>query len=204
MSMKHYYYGVVLIAVAAIVVIVMFSQEDEAVPDTPAAVENQLPPGHPDISEMEGNPGQGPSGANVRADFMKKLDEMKKRVDAAPADDTTDVLLLARMLFESHQLEKALPYFERYTKAVPSNLDAKIDLSVAYYELEKKDKAIATTNEVLKADPDNTVAQYNLGVIYLSMEDKARGTKVLNNLIEKYPHSADAQRAQQLLSSMEK
>jgi len=197
MNTTKYYIAVGLLLVSAVILVMIFTGNEEKPAD------NGLPPGHPDISQQNEMPGQGePGKGNVRADFLHQLTQLRKKVDSAPKNDTTGVLTLARMLFDSHQIEESIPYFQRYIAGAPKSEDARIDLSVAYYELQKIDKAIATTDEVLKMNPKNTTAQYNLGVLYAAQGDNAKAKSIWNKLIKENPSSPDAARAKEVMKNL--
>lgn len=196
MNAKTYYLIIFLVLITAVVVVVVFTGgEDPAMP-------GNLPPGHPDIGNTDPHAQGNPSGANVRKDFIERLNKLQAKVDAQPENDTTDVLSLARMLYESHQAAESIPYFQRIVKLAPKFTDAKIDLSVAYYQMKRYDDALNITKDILKSEPDNTTAHYNLGVLYETMEQHDKAKEQLNMLIEKYPNSDDAKRAQELLKQL--
>ncbi len=184
--------GAVLVAV---VVIVLFLSEDQK-PQAQAA--EGMPPGHPDVAGQGMGEGQ-PGKMNVRQDFVQQLEMLRKKVDAAPAGDTTHVLALARMLGDAHQKEQAIPYFERFLKVAPKNTDALLDLSVCYFEVGKPDKSMELTQRILAIEPRNTMALYNVGAIHASQGRKAEARTAWNLLITKAPKSEDAERAKEML-----
>lgn len=199
MNSSKYYIGIALVLVAAVVIVVITQQEEQ--PQEPMT-ENGMPPGHPPIDgEMPGGEGE-PGKMNVRREFLDTLNAVRGRVDSRPETDTAEVLVLARMLYDSHQIDASIPYFERFVRLAPGHLDSHIDLSVAYFETKQYDQALKMTNTVLKKDPDNTIAMYNLGVINHIQDKPDEAKRIWKKLIEKYPDSPDAQRAENLMNSM--
>lgn len=162
-----------------------------------------MPPGHPDINAMQGGEGSDqPSKSNVRTEFVERLNELRKKIAAAPAKDTTDVFVLARMLTDAHQVAEAMPLWERYSAAAPKNIPVLMELANVYYELSAFEKALDATRRILKIEPANTMAMYNLGAIYATMEKKAEARKAWDELMKKYPDSDDAKRAKEMMSQL--
>ena len=74
-------YIIIAMVLVAIVVVVLLLPEDAPVPQT--VDQTHMPPGHPDISGMEGMQGQGqPGSGNVRSDFMEEYNRLAKKIAA--------------------------------------------------------------------------------------------------------------------------
>lgn len=195
MDIKKIYLLIAAVIVAGVAIVFLLGDSEPSADE----LASQLPPGHPNVSEMEQGqaaPG-GPDKSNVRADVMERLAQMQARVDAAPEKDTTDVLTLAQMLYFSHRIEEAVKYFERYLKAMPGNTDAMFDLAVAYYDLGQHPKALAITEKILQKEPSNTKAMYNIGAIHATMGDKVKARAAWDKLKKMAPGSEDAKRAEE-------
>ena len=200
MNVSRLYIIIGLVLVAVVVVVLLLP---EGGPEQQMTEQTQMPPGHPDIDGQEGMPGAGQPGAgNVRSDFMEEFKRLGEKIEAQDESDTSDVLVYARMLLDAHQAKKSLPLFERYHRAAPENIPVMLDLSVAYYETDRKDKAEDITRKVLRIDPENTTAMYNLGALYMSREENEKAREIWNQLILKHPDSPDAARAEELMQQL--
>ncbi|MFZ1729850.1 MAG: tetratricopeptide repeat protein [Bacteroidota bacterium] len=185
--------GAVLVAILAIVILL---PDGDGTPQQ-TAQEGAMPPGHPDV---QGD--NTPSKSNVIGSYMEELDRLEKKVTAQPASDTSDVLMLARMLLDGHRGADALPLLERYSKAAPKNTDVMLDLSVAYFDNKAPEKAEQVALKVLQLEPKNTTAMYNLGALAASRDDKVTARKYWEKLIKEYPDSPNTARAKEFLAKL--
>jgi len=200
MNVSRLYIIIGLVLVAVVVVVLLLPDGE---PAQQTAEQTQMPPGHPDIDGMEDMPGAGQPGAgNVRSEFMEEFKRLGEKIAAQDESDTSDVLVYARMLLDAHQAKKSLPLFERYHEAAPKNIPVMLDLSVAYFETDRKDKAEEITREVLRLDPENTTARYNLGALYAATDQPEKAKEIWNELIMKHPDSPDAARAEELMKRL--
>jgi tetratricopeptide (TPR) repeat protein len=202
MNIKKIYLILGALVISAVILVLLLAPGDSGKQDQAAT----MPPGHPNVEGMEqigasSMPGQ-PGKDNVKREFLDELETLKKKVDAAPKSDTTDVQKLAWYLYQSHRAAEALPYYERYVKAAPKNTDALLDLVLVHYELKNFDQSLALTNHILKIDPRNTKAMYNAGIICAAMGRKEEAIKRLEDLILRYRDSDDAARAREVVSRM--
>lgn len=200
-------YTLVGIVLVAIVVIFIILKEPEPTPST--GTESNLPPGHPSVDAQSGmqspppgaTDGSAPSKANVRQDFIHLVEKLKEKVNKNP-DDTSQVLDLARLLADAHQLKDALPLFQRYLRKAPGNIEVLLELSICYFNLGDMESARSTTQKILSIDAKNTMAMYNLGAIYANQGKKEEAKSVWNDLAKRFPNSDDAARAKESLARL--
>ena len=200
MSIKQIYIGIGSLLVIGVAAIAIYYNTAS----TPESPSSKLPPGHPDVSQMnKGSNGDGgaPSASNVRKDFLHEMEMFKKHADENPKD-TADVLKLAQMLYFSHKIDECPPYYERYHRVAPKNTDVMFDLALAYYDLQKFDKALDLTKGILHLEPTSTKAQYNLGAIYATQGKKDEARQVWQKLIDAAPGSEDAGRAKESMKQL--
>jgi tetratricopeptide (TPR) repeat protein len=195
--MKKLYFMIAGLIVVVVVVIYLIPTSKKT-----EQAENGLPPGHPDMSQMKGDDKGGPNKNNVRQDFLQELSDLKAKVDAQKASDTTDVWKLARLLADAHKTDQSIAYFERVVKAAPRNTDVLLDMSVALFNLGKKNDALDATRKIMKIDPKNTIAMYNYGAILAEMGKNEEAKKAWQKLIDKFPASADAGRAKEAMGKL--
>jgi len=199
MNTSRLYLIIGAVLIAAVVIFILLPDES----DPPHAEHTHLPPGHPDFDQMQQMDGNvQPDRSNVRSEFMQEYMRLREKVESQPADDTSDVLIYARMLLDAHQAEASVKYFERYHEATPDNISVMLDLSVAYFDSRQTEKAEAVTKLLLSKDPGNTTGMYNLGAIFVATDREQEAKKVWGELVSKYPDSPDAKRAKEVLATL--
>ncbi len=188
MDLKKLYLLIGLAVVIVVVIILLLpgegKQEGAAMPD-----------GHPDIS------GMSPSKDNVRQDIVQRIRDLRKKVEAQAADDTTDLREFA-MLTSAHKPEEAVIYFERILRKDPKNVDILTELSVCQANMGNMTDALKTTEKVLGIDPNYTPAMFNFGMLHAMNGEKDKARQAWDNLIRKFPDSEDAKRAKDALGQL--
>ena len=129
--------------------------------DASSLTTQELPEGHPDISEMGSSSASGGS--------VEGLAEL--------------VALVARE---------------------PDNLDARIDLGVAYLNAGEVGEAGSQWQTVLDADPENIPALYCMGFYYLALPepDEEAAAETWSRVVELAPDSPEAESAASLIDSL--
>lgn len=89
-------------------------------------------------------------------------------------------------------------------KSEPENLEAKLDLGVAYFNAEMYEEAGREWSEVLAQDPDNIPALYSMGFYYLSLPvpDEAAAETSWQRVVDLDPESVEAANATAHLQSL--
>ncbi len=198
MNMKYLYlaFAVVLVGV---VLFLAFDQDSSAPADAAAG----LPEGHPEMgAQQDGAPGaEGPSAANVREDYYKRVDNLKEIVEKDPSD-LESALELARLLRDGHRAEESIKYFNLYLKANPKAVNAMLDLSVSHFMMGNSEEAMKLTKKILSIEPDNATAMYNLGALYASEDKFDKAREVWEKLIAAHPDDDNAVRAKEALQRL--
>lgn len=144
---------------------------------------------------------ENPSKSNVSADVYRKMDELKKDVEANP-NDTSKIKAYADFMTAAHKPEEAVPYYEKILKVNPKRIDILFDLAMINYNRQDFDKAEDYTQRILKNDKNNTQAMYNLGAIAASKGEKERAKEIWNKLISDYPNDDVTQLARSSLAKL--
>ncbi len=147
--------------------------------------------------------GEAPSKSNLRESAIKKMEELKKAVEANP-NDTAKVKEYAMMLAMGHQQKKAIELFEGILKKDSKRIDVLLTLSFLYYNQGNLDKAEEYTKNILAIDNNQHEANFNLGAIAEAKHETAKAKKIYENVIEKFPNSEIAQQAQSALNDLKK
>lgn len=193
-------YLYLLLGAAVIVVLFILSNDNSTPEPTAGNIENQEMP-NDEVHKGLQNPVDGdPSKSNVSPDVYKKMDMLKKEVEANP-DDTSKMRVYAEFMAAAHRQDEAIVYYQKILNVDPKRNDILFNLSIIYYTGQDYDKAEEYTRQILKNDKNNTQAMYNLGAIAASKGQKERARNIWNELISKYPGDETAELAK---SSLEK
>ncbi len=198
MNMKYLYLPLAVVLVG-VVLFLAFDKDTPAPGDAAAG----LPEGHPEMdAQQDGAPGaEGPSAANVREDYYKRVDDLKEIVEKDPSD-LESALELARLLRDGHRAEESIKYFNMYLKANPTSVNAMLDLSVSHFMIGDRDKAMQLTQKILSIEPDNATAMYNLGALYASEDKFDKAREVWEKLIDTHPGDDNAARAREAIERL--
>ncbi len=112
--------------------------------------------------EVSGEP--APSSENVSHAFRVRVEELRGRLDAEPAD-TLALGQLADLLFDAHRLEEAAGLYERYLAIEPHARQVWLDLAAARADLGLLADAEGTLARMLEEYPDDPAATWNLGAL---------------------------------------
>lgn len=193
-------YLYLLLGVAVIVILFVLSNDNSTPETAPGNIENQEMP-NDEVHKGLQNPVDGnPSRGNVSSEVYKKMEMLKKEVDANP-NDTSKMREYAEFMAAAHKQDEAIVYYRKILNVDPKRNDVLFNLSMIYYTRQDFDNAEKYTSQILKNDKNNTQAMYNLGAIAASKGQKERARNIWNELITKYPDDETAELAK---SSLEK
>ncbi|MFA3783149.1 tetratricopeptide repeat protein [Melioribacteraceae bacterium 4301-Me] len=144
---------------------------------------------------------QAPSKSNLRESAIKKMEELRKAVEANP-NDTAKVKEYAMMLAMGHQPQKAIELFEGILAKDSKRIDILLTLSFLYYNQGNFDKAEQATQKILAIDKNQQEANFNLGVIAEAKQETQRAKEIFENVIKKFPNTDVAVQAQQALEQL--
>jgi tetratricopeptide (TPR) repeat protein len=82
---------------------------------------------------------------------------------------------MARVEREAGHTQEEVADLQKVVEQYPQSRDARRELGVTYYHLQKTEEAMAQFEALQAIDPDDTTAHYNLALLYsrLGMTDKA-------------------------------
>lgn len=199
MKFKIVYLYVVL-ALGVLVTLFILSSNSKSTEAPAGNIENQEMP-NDEVHKGMQNPANGnPSKSNVSQEVYKKMDMLKKAVEANP-NDTLKIREYADFMAAAHRQDEAIKNYQKILSIDPKRNDILFNLSIIYFTRQDYDKAEKYTNQILKNDKNNTQAMYNLGAIAASEGQKERAREIWNKLISEYPGDESAELAK---SSLEK
>ena len=131
---------------------------------------------------------------------ISRINELKNLVERNP-ENTSAILDLANLRFDSGFFEDATQNYEQYLKLNPKNVDARIDMAVCYYNLQQFDKAESEILAALRQSPNHQIGYLNLGVVYLAKQNIEKAKEWFNKAVNLDPNSEIGKKAKSLLQS---
>lgn len=194
-------YLYILLGFGVVITLFILSNNDNKNTETPAGnVENQEMP-NDEVHKGMQNPVNGnPSKSNVSQEVYKKMDMLKKEVEANPTD-TVKIKEYADFMAAAHRQDEAIKNYEKILSIDPKRNDVLFSLSIIYFTRQDYDNAEKYTSQILRNDKNNTQAMYNLGAIAASKGQKEKAKEIWNKLISEHPDDESAELAK---SSLEK
>ncbi len=137
-----------------------------APPLDPSQQAGQLPPGHPDISQMPpGGASVGTGGSPTGGAAASEVAESAAKAADARPEDFTLQLAAARAFYQAKALDRSSAYFERAIKIRPKDADALVEAGNAKYDAGDFAGAADYYSRALAVRPDADV-QTDLGNTY--------------------------------------
>jgi tetratricopeptide (TPR) repeat protein len=195
-----YIYLVAAVVVVALIIIGSLQSSEPEVADN--AMQN--PHGNMPTDDIHGQLGSGtdqPSGSNVRADIIQKMNDLKEYVEENP-DDTVKIKEYADLLGSSHRLSEAMPLYDRLLELNPNRVDVLLIKGYLYYRDGNLEDAQTATEKILVIDPSHANAKYNVGAIAIARGDTSKAIEVWKNIVDKHPESQTARIAERSLTNL--
>jgi tetratricopeptide (TPR) repeat protein len=125
----------------------------------------------------------------------QKLDEanatVKKALSLVPGHPQAN-LLSGLIACQQSRFKDAIDPLNVAAKALPQNVDAPVNLGVAYFQLGKLDEAEAAWKKALALQPSRNDVAMNLGTLYLRRKDYASAQKTFAQVTQGEPANARA------------
>lgn len=131
---------------------------------------------------------------------ITKINELKSIVEKDPSNSSA-LLDLANLRFDSGFFEDAAKNYEQYLKFDPKNAEARIDMGVCYYNMQQFDRAESEVLAALKYSPNHQTGYLNLGVINLAKQNVEKAREWFNKAVEIDPNSDIGKKAKSLLQT---
>ena len=159
---------------------------------------NELPSGTVQTAGSTPAPQSMPDASVTDPAVMQRVNDLEKEVSADPKNAVL-VLQFANALHDARFFPRAITQYSNYLKLVPTNLDARVDLGICYFETGETDLAVKTVEQVVKENPKHQMAMFNLGIIHLSSQHLEEAKVWFRRCVELDPQSTAGQKAQQIL-----
>ena len=142
-----------------------------------------------------------PSGSNVKADIIQKMNELKEYVEENP-DDTVKIKEYADLLGSAHKISEAMPLYDRLLELNPKRVDVLLIKGYLYYRQGDFDDALTATEKILEIDPAHANAKYNIGAIAIAQGDTSKAVEIWQDIVKKHPDSQTASIAKRSLTNL--
>jgi cytochrome c-type biogenesis protein CcmH/NrfG len=141
--------------------------------------------------------------ANIENPNANLLAEQETVVAANP-EDVDEIVLLANLLGNTGQIQKAIPWYEKALALEPDNHGVRLDFARSLAGANLLTDAEAQFLRVLQSDPENQTAHYYVAELYMAWSPPQQGkaTEHYQRAVELDPESFLGERAQLQLDSM--
>ena len=141
-------------------------------------------------------PIKAPSNPVHEKAFLEE--QLKEHPDHAPI-----LVRLGEMEFSDGKLPDAKQHLEKAIQIDPTLIDARLELSMVYYQMDDAVNAEKQNREVLKQDPKQGDALYNLGAIYANRKQYAEARQFWNDAVKFAGDTASGKNAASALTKIQ-
>ena len=188
-----YLYGIV--AAAVVIILLIVSQTGTTEKSSSDIANKEMPK-----DDVHKNLMGDPSGANVSQEMKKKIDELKKSVEANPKD-TLKMREYADFL-AAHKPDEALLYYQKILDIDKNRKDIYFGITFVYYNQGNLAKAEEVTRKMSAMFPDDPMVKYNIGAIEATKGNKDKAREIWTKLIQDYPNDKTAELAKNSLNKL--
>lgn len=188
-----YLYGIV--AAAVVIILLIVSQTGTTEKSSSDITNKEMPK-----DDVHKNLMGDPSGANVSQEMKKKIDELKKSVEANPKD-TLKMREYADFL-AAHKPDEALLYYQKILDIDKNRKDIYFGITFVYYNQGNLAKAEEVTRKMSAMFPDDPMVKYNIGAIEATKGNKDKAREIWTKLIQDYPNDKTAELAKNSLNKL--
>lgn len=146
-------------------------------------------------------PAQGMFDMAAMAPIFSQIDSLKKRAQEEPTD-TNALLHLAALYDMAGKYEEAAGYYRDMLAVKPEDVETRLNLAGAYFNLKQNDRALAELQTALQHRPNYDFAMFNMAVIYAAMHEHEKAAEWWNKVIATSKSSDLVNRAQEGLKSL--
>jgi len=194
-----YLYGI--LALAAVIILLVVSQQSSNEPEHLSMEPNQNIPDDEVHKQLMEKGTTAPSRENVSKEYKENMARLKNAVETNP-EDTVALKNYADFLSASHQMNEAIPYYEKILKMNSERTDIHFALAVVYFNKQDFAKCEEQNKNVLVYDPQNQMALYNLGAIAATKGNNNSAKSFWNQVIGIDPESETGKLASESLSKL--
>lgn len=146
-------------------------------------------------------PAQGMSDMASMAPIFSQIDSLKKRAQEDPTDINA-LLHLAAIFDMAGKYEEAAGYYRDMLAVKPEDVETRLNLAGAYFNLKQNDRALEELQTALQHRPNYDFAMFNMAVIYAAMHEHEKAAEWWNKVIATSKSSDLVNRAHEGLKSL--
>lgn len=188
-----YLYGIV--AAAVVIILLIVSQTGTTEKSSSDITNKEMPK-----DDVHKNLMGDPSGSNVSEAMKKKIEELKKSVEANPKD-TLKMREYADFL-AAHKPDEALLYYQKILDIDKNRKDIYFGITFVYYNQGNLAKAEEVTRKMSAMFPDDPMVKYNIGAIEATKGNKDKAREIWTKLIQDYPDDKTSELAKNSLNKL--
>lgn len=143
-------------------------------------------------------PADAATAASQHGPDLAMINELKAYAASHP-EDADAMLRCANALQDARMYGEAIDYYRRYLERNPSNVNARVDLGVCYFDLDDFTPAIKEMEEAVRLQPNHQLGTFNLGIVNLKAGNQAKAMEWFRKAVTLDPASASGKSAQQLI-----
>lgn len=130
-----------------------------------------------------------PSAENVAPSVRQRMERLRQRVEANPAD-TAARRTLGDLLFKAHEPEAAAEHYRTYLERRPQHRQTWLDLANAYGRVQKWKKALQAATQMLEHVPQDPAALYNAGAAAANLQRYAAARRYWQRALQNEPSAS--------------
>jgi cytochrome c-type biogenesis protein CcmH/NrfG len=181
MTLKYYLVLAAILVAIVFAAVTLYPEKDVA--------EQPRTAGSPD-------PGLTPTKENVSQSVKETIDHLRRLVREDPGN-AQNLVHLARMLQDAHNIEEACEYYGKALAIDGDNDSARIDYALCLFEMRKVKAALTQTFAVLRHNPENGQALYNAGAIHANTGSSDSAKAYWRKLVRLQPETELARKAKE-------
>lgn len=132
-------------------------------------------------------------------DLIIEITKLKEELSVR--NDPELVLKLANLQSDAGLYEDAINSYQNYLDKNPENADARIDMGIAYFNLQNYSLALKEMERALKYEPGHQIGHLNLGIVNLQSGNLEISKDWLRKAVELDKNSEAGKRAAEILSN---
>ncbi len=127
------------------------------------------------------------------------VEEPAEEIEAAPAIDVSENLLLGSQLYDRGEYKKAITVLEQVVADAPESVNGWLQLGLARYDFGDSKGARAAADKVLALDAKNGRVQLLLATLHFDANERDLGRAAIQKYLELEPNGAHVEEAKALL-----
>ncbi|MBI4744765.1 MAG: tetratricopeptide repeat protein [Actinobacteria bacterium] len=148
------------------------------------------------ILAMNLSSSRGPAGSN------RQIGNVKNQPDQQKAIEMQGFITEGNNYFDGGNYKEAINSYQKALDIDSSNVDVRVDMGIAYFNLNYTDEAIREFKKATEVNPKHSKAWYNLGVAYKKKNDIPSFKNAWESFLKVSPDGLEAENVKKELESL--